>query len=345
MKALQFNPSNAMIKIFKAFVLLGLATSHVYSAALDATIKAFESKPGYVQPIATFMGSIYNSAWFSSASVEKELGYTFGMPLIFAFLQRDDQFYSRSESSNCAEAEAQGIPCPYSDPQTKKVPTIFGPKTQVTFEKVLVDQQNNSFTTIRESAEDGFLANFVVMPFAQLETGFRHDYFEYKLRGLWLPLSGLLSDGNKLNLWDLGAGVIHDLGHYVKGGSPVDFSLGFNYTYWAFAFTPGKTYAGTLDVHGHVGRLFALVGKKFSRIELLAHLGYGFSKMASGGSLLHIEDNEVIRPNIEVDGRNGLEIGLQFTAHLGWDFLTGYTYGSQSVTTLNFLQYKSKEKQ
>jgi hypothetical protein len=330
----------------KTILAVALCSQWANSGALDATIEAFEQKPGYVQPIATFMGTLHNAGWFSSAKVSKEFGWSIGMPITIAGLTQDDQFYNRSQSSNCAEIEADfpSIYCPYDDVQTKRIPTIFGPKTQVQFETASPDPVNNAISTTREFAEDGFLANMVVFPMINPSVGFSGEHFEGKIRGIYIPLPSALVNGGGLSIYHFGLGMNHDLGHYFKDKDlPVDFSFTANYTYWGFAFEPGDTYTGELVVGGHVAKFGFLVGKRVESVEFLLDIGYEMSSMGSSGALVKISDGESINPNINIDGRNGFTIGLSFVGHWGYDFMLGGSYGSQPSGTINFLQYKSKE--
>ena len=69
------------------------------------------NREGYVKPIATYMGTILNGSWLSTASVERRLAFEAGMPFQIALIESGDREYHSSV---------------YGD-----VPTIFGSKADL----------------------------------------------------------------------------------------------------------------------------------------------------------------------------------------------------------------------
>lgn len=300
-------------------------------ATVPEILSAFDSKapfgnrPGYVKPLVNNIGTILNSNWISSATVEKSLSIEYGIPIAIAPLGDDDRTYGNNS------------------------PTIFGDNNALN--ALNYDNTigcNNQFPydaigcpVINGSEELNGLSAFTY-PYLQLALSAFH--VRIALRGMWLPAIENLRD---FNLY--GFSLQYSFGHFYQYllpriFQPLNISFMFGYTANAIGYRPDD-YTGQLDMDFTSYTFGAVIGYKiFDLVEAMMTLGYQSSKMKSSGHLYQgnilFPDHE-FTPDITVKGDNGFRIGFEVALQIGgYHPVVGYDNGNKSSFTTNIIYFK-----
>ena len=138
--------------------ILGFVCAPIWAeGSLQRTLKAFEDKPGYVQPLATWFGTFTNAGWVRSARVNSGFGWGFAIPVSVGYIGDDDHTYTNHFATGCAELNQKDIVCPTGATRDYEVPTILGPKTNVEYTSYKQNPQDpTTFVTYSGGfADDG----------------------------------------------------------------------------------------------------------------------------------------------------------------------------------------------
>lgn len=326
-------------------VLLGLfsASSVFAEGSLQRTLKAFEDKPGYVQPLATSFGSIYNSNWVSSARVPAGFGWEFSLPITLTYLNSDDHTYQRQYETGCAPVLQNGQPCPEGATTAYEVPTIFGPQTNVQYTQYGLDPTGQGYVTYSGGyADDGdeTLRKITLMGLGWLQTAFTYQHARVALRGMWAPSSGEFG-GYYHAGFALQYSFSHLFAHHLPPKYPIDVSLLTSYNFSSVGFSP-KEYTGQLDLDFKTMWHALVVGMRFfNRVELFTEIGYERSHMESSGQLTPIDPEEdEVHPRVSVDGLNGFRATLGIAFNFGtYRPVIGMGTGAQTHNNVNIFNY------
>jgi hypothetical protein len=331
-----------------AALLLAVGCLAVPSRAdLGETLDAFESKPGYVTPVATFMGTILNTGWNHTVRLPKATGFSFGLQFALAGVTEDDWYYTEQMETGCADVRQFGAYCPEDDVVSLKAPTLWGPNTNASVNKyVLVSTDGGGYTYALDKplpVSDGveFVRqnlSYLGLPFVQMSYTTNHTEF----KGRWIGVPGI--GENFGGMMVLGGGIQHDLRSFIKKELPVDLAISTNFTYWGLDFVPPKDdFDGTLELSGLATHHSLLVGKRFGKVELFSEIGWETSSMQSGGHIYDKEEAKDINPGLDVDGRNGFRMSVAVAFHLGgYHVNLGQSLGAQYGTTVNILTYRKE---
>lgn len=314
-------------------------------SGLQATLKAFEDKPGYVQPLATWFGTFANQGWVTSARVNAGFGWEFAMPVVgLGFLSDDDHTYTSDFDDGCAAVRAAGISCPS---KSYTVPTIVGPNTNTQYTRYDLDpiNANSVVVTSGGSADDGDedLRQITTLGTTWLQASFSYQHTKLTLRALplwWLSASEFAGYNH------LGFGLQYDLGHLFAhklppGAPPVDVSLTTNYNFISLGVAPSD-YNGELNLDFTTMWHALVVGTRLGRhFEIFSELGYETSTMKSSGSLVPKDpEEESVAPKVEVDGRNGFKASINFALHFDtYHPVIGMSQGAQTGVNVNILNF------
>ena len=72
------------------------SSNYLAMAAFDPG-NAEGNRPGYVKPIATYVGSVLNANWISNAGVPQAFTFEAGLPFNIVFLKDRDRTYPKSD--------------------------------------------------------------------------------------------------------------------------------------------------------------------------------------------------------------------------------------------------------
>lgn len=307
---------------------------------LDEVIKSFEGKPRYVEPLATIFGSMTNSGWYQSAGVKGVFGFYFGLPVSVVNIADADRSYDATFTDDgCVAFHADGGTGGNCQETTKyKAPTIFGRDGAPTLER---SNYNPNLKAIVDTMEipvsDGLpeVADFNWFPFLMPQVGFSAFNTELKVRYFLLPLG-------KFNLNAYGVGIQHDLGSFLPV-LPVNLSVVANYTAMGVEFEPGEGIKGTLELDGSSYFVGALVGYNLlGMFEVFAEAGWEGASIQTGGNLTLTADsqNAVVKPDLDVDGRNGFRAALNLAFHFGYQAVVGQNVGANIGNQVNILGFR-----
>jgi len=362
-KKILFNKqSNLSKRSLSSHVLmvLGLVLALVFSTQADVgeTIRGFERYPGYVQPVPTLMGTILNSGWNETVRINKGFGWSFGVPVMFAYIGEEDHFYDQVWETGCREIEANGVACPNPYDSTYRVPTLWGPATSQRYVKRNYIENTSGLGGYSDwqivakasSGQEPINTSMLTVPLPMLKTSFSYMYTELKLRYMGIPFGITLDDQTIGPINFFGFGLQHDIRSILKKQAieiPVDVAVTANYSFWGIEYAPPSgEWTGALELDGITTFHGLLVGKRWGKVEVFAELGYETSSMQSSGDLVDLAAEggpEAISPNLDVDGRNGLKAALLFTARLGsWAPVLSQGIGAQWGTTVNVLNFRKE---
>lgn len=324
-------------------VALGTISSAMAEGSLQRTLKAFEDKPGYVQPLATWFGSFTNSGWATSARVNRGFGWEFALPVVgIAYLDQADHTYTSSFDDGCAEVNAAGYDCPST---SYEVPTIMGPQTNVEYTRYMVDPSGQSYVSMSGGfADDGdeTLREISTLGTAWVQTSFSYEHAKLILRGA--PL-GWVSVGEFQGYNHLGFALQYSLGHYfaqyLPPAYPVDVSLLTSYNFISIGYSP-KDYSGELNLDITSMWHALVVGTRLgSHFEVFTELGYETSTLKSSGKLVaKVEGEDDINPRVQVDGRNGFKASFNIALHFGsYHPAVAISQGAQTANNINILNF------
>ncbi|MBF0433158.1 MAG: hypothetical protein HQK83_17900 [Fibrobacteria bacterium] len=331
---------------FRTFVLIfimvvGTGLSHGQSDEFSGLLK--QLKGGYVQPVATLLGSLFNSGWYQSASVNRGFGFAIGLPISVAYISSADHTYTNREASGCAESRAMQttIECPAPDYLEYEVPTIFGPQTNVQYKTYHLDTPGSPSGSVQSTpASSGYseIRDYTTIPFLIPHLAFSWMHTEIKARYLYFPLDFIKLNGNVI-----GMGVQHDISWLAKN-LPFSISAGTNVSLLSLAVGT-EDFDGTMDLKGFVTNTSLLLGKQWGPFELFLESGWETSSLTASGTLVEKDNpDEVINPNIDVSGRNGFRLGLNVALHLGYHPVIGQNIGAQIGHQANLLFFKKEAK-
>lgn len=335
---------NIMAKL--GLVIVGCAVSVCAEGSLQRTLKAFEDKPGYVQPLATSFGTFLNSGWVTSARINAGFGWDFSFPLAVSYLSTDDHTYTRHYANGCAQVLKNGQPCPEGKTTNYKLPTIFGPKTNVQYTNYSPDPTGSGYVTYSGGfADDGdeSLRKLTALGLGWLQTSFAYQHARVSLRGMYFPsiseFGGYYHAGFALQ-YSFG----HMFAHHLPSKYPIDVSVLTSYNFLGMGYSP-KEYSGSLDLDFTTMWHAVVIGMRFfDRMEVFGEFGYESSTMKSSGALTPVDPLEdVISPKVSVNGLNGFRASFSIAFMFGnYRPVLGMGTGAQTHNNLNIFNY-SKE--
>lgn len=326
--------------------LCALATL-VHADPLATTLRAFESKPGYVQPLATSLGSINNQGWVRSAKVGSKTGWNLSLLVPITYIGTADHTYDFSYDDNCASLNALGKNCPTNGTSTLKgVPTIWGPNSNAVYYgyRSSGDEPTDIMSIQLGTVDDGHedIRKLVTLGLPFLQLGITKHHVAWTVRGMWLPA---ISEFGGYN--NIGMGLQYDFTRFLpKQIKEKDLftSVATNGTLWSLSYLASGDVNGELTLDGMNTQVSCIVGWRYGAMELFTELGYETSSLKAGGALVDSNPGEGedpnIRPNVQVDGRNGLKASLNVAFHIGsWLPVLSQSFGAQIGTTANILQF------
>lgn len=342
----------------KALTLSALLLSSPLFAAGEVgnVLRAFEDKPGYVKPLATVFGTLMNTGWVNSARVGYGTGWGFGLPIMVAYVGTEDHTYDYTYSTGCADLRARGqvgSDCPASNDEItiKDAPTIWGPNSNAqtyqylpTIQQVGDSDPSDNYQKFSSGTIDGgesTLRKITTLPFLAPQFSFSSHNFRGTLRGMLLPIS-------PISFYSFGLGLQYDPTRFlppVVAEKGFNTSVAFSVSKWHVGYTPGDDFDGTLNIDGLTTFTALVAGWRYDIMEVFTEIGYETSSFASGGNLTDngpdvAEADRKISPKVDVDGRNGFRMSLNFAIHLGsWQPVVGQSYGAQFGTAANVIQF------
>ncbi len=267
-----------------------------------------QSRSGYVKPIATYMGTVFNGSWISSATLERGFSFEAGLPFQIAFVESGDRSY-RSNG--------------------EKIPTIFGSKADY---GVIGGNEN--------------LHGLSVFTLPYLQLGFGFYYTRLALRGMYFPSISELKGYHLLSFGlqhSFGHYFIDRLPPVFKD---FDVSLFFGYNSAYIGYAPDK-WKGQMDLDfGTTYTAIVLGYRPVKLVELLLSLGYQTVSMDAGGELdAYAKDGAYqgkVNPDVSLSGRGGFRLGLEVSFAFGETFhpVVGYNLGANSSINANILYFK-----
>lgn len=337
-------PSLSIRMALPIFALV--ASRPAQAASLDEIVKAFEKNEGYVQPFATLLGSMTNSGWYQSAAVGKGFGFYLGIPVNFTRLGDEDREYDATWTDlGCVAFHRDNPGASHTCKETSgyTAPTVFGKgKGPDQFTSVYDPVTKTIFDSTVTPTSDGNkeMASFNWFPFGEPQLGVSFFHTEAKLRYLALPL-----DIFSISLPAFG--LQHDFA-WAMPNSPVHVSLAANWTFLNAEWTPGDNIDGTMKLEGSSAFYGVLAGWTWKNwLEVFTEIGYETASMKSSGRLTirdeeGIEDDQIINPNLTLDGRNGFRMALNVAIHVGYDAVFGQNVGAQLGNQVGILAYRFK---
>jgi hypothetical protein len=334
------NNTNWNKRIFQSLLLVVFCGVMPLSAdVLGNTLKAFEDKPGYVQPIATILGTVNNSGWHQSAGVGKEMGWSFSIPINLAYIHENDWHYTRKHNE-CGVPSECG-----SDITELELPTIFGPNTNQTL-RTYYPGLSGGVTETFEDVEDGDVnvRKWSTIPMVHFQGSFMYNYTEFKLRLLPVP-------AGPFNFFILGFGIQHDIRSFMEGAlggpMPLDVSFTTNLSWWNLSYATPDPYEGDLELNGLNTFTGFVLGKRAGAFEFFTEIGWETANLNAAGNITNTDPDDgestLIQPDISVDGRNGFKISANVAVHLGtYSASLGQHYASQYGSTINVLSYRKE---
>jgi hypothetical protein len=282
------------------------------------------NRPGYIKPVATYVGSVLNANWVTSATVSQNFSFEAGLPFNIAFIADEDRTYSSSDVS-----------------------TIFGAQEEYVYD-------SNIQRYVIGGNEDLNGLSIFTLPYLQM--GFSFYHAKLLLRGMYFPSVSELQGYNLL-----GFGLQYSFGHLFVDRLPpalhgFDVSLVFGYNAAYVGYTP-EDFTGKLNLDFTTTHTMLVLGyTPIKAVEIMLSLGYETAEMASSGHLTAPSDAGVvgaggqINPGLTVNGRNGFRLGLEVAFSLGASFhpVIGGHFGAANAFNANVLYFKQtfgKEKE
>lgn len=318
-----------------AFVILAASILGIQATAnagkFDDVIEAFEDNGDYVQPMATLFGSMTNSGWYQSAGVARKFGFYLGLPTTLVGISDDDRSYKATFTDDGCQLYHQDSPggTACQDQVGYTAPTILGREKSKPNKRSVYDPNSKTFGTPMEiPVSDGLadIADFNWLPFVMPQLSFGLFHTELKLRYLILPLGDFSFN-------TLGLGLQHDLGSFLPP-LPVSISLAGNFTTMGAEFSPGGDIKGTLELDGVSHFIGLLVGYNLLGFsEVFVEAGWEGASIHSGGNLTITDPDgvvadEIVKPDLTVDGRNGFRMALNLAVHFGYQAVVGQNVGA-----------------
>ena len=314
-----------IINIKKLVIVLITALS-VFAGKFDSAVRAFESQPKYVEPIATVLGTIGGTGWQNSSFVSKSLRGAISLPISITILHDKDRIYSDTYIDS-------GILFSNLPDSVKAVdaykgyitPTVFGTEPAPTLYKSVTDVDGNIVDSIPVYFSDGIpdVASFNWIPMPTLQAEISYLYTSIKLRYIGRPSS-------TLSINYPGIGIQHDIKSFLPNLKSVSITAFGNFSFPILKWTPGDGIDGSVDMKGFSTFSGITIGHNFKKanFDLFMEMGWEYSKLTTGGELYITSDDEWVRPNMDLIGRN------MFRASVVIGFSPGNHYranGSASV--------------
>lgn len=332
----------------KTIGIVCLLTGWLQASDLGNTLRAFEDKPGYAQPIATLIGTINSQGWASSAQVGDHFGWNFALLLSIAYIGEDDHSYDFTHQTGCAELREAGYNCvaEYDEETIQDAPTIWGGDQSVHYYeyRAIGDGPSDFQSTLAGSLDKGYpdVREHTTIPFPLLSLSFSGKHFRGTVRGIGVP-----SFSEFGGLYLMGMGAQYDFSSFIPYLNPhgIYSSVTANFSFWGLSYRPDSDIQGKLSLDGWTSFSGLVLGYRWKFLECFTELGYETSTLNSGGTLedTSIEEGDadrIIRPAIEVDGRNGLRASINIAFHLGkWQPVIGQSFGAQIGTQANLIQF------
>ncbi|MDB5050351.1 MAG: hypothetical protein JWO30_3422 [Fibrobacteres bacterium] len=340
-----------MIKLYSASACLGLLTAAALclpqssaAAKLEDVVRAFEKNKDYVQPIATIFGSTTNSGWYQSSAVPATFSFYVGLPLNLSLIADADRSFKGTWTDNGCKQYHKNNP---TGTQTCKettsytAPTLFGSGKGPVLDSSAYSPTTNSIAgTFHVPQNDGNAnaASFNWFPFGEPQIGFSYYNTELKLRYFTLPL-----DVVSVSL--PGIGIQHDLSSFLPP-LPVSLSVAANWTWLSGEWKPGGKVDGKVTLNGTSAFYGVLGGYTYSRwLEVFLETGWETASLKTGGDLVIHNDSgdELVRPGLTLEGRNGFRASLNIAFHFGYDAVLGQNLGANFGNQVGVLAYRYKK--
>jgi hypothetical protein len=287
-----------------------------------------------------------NSGWYQSAGVSGLFGFYLGLPISLATISDDDRSYKgtwtdegcvlfHSDSDN---PESGSSACP--EKVTFTAPTIFGRKAAPVNRTTIYDPNSNAIVdTLEIPNSDGIpdVADFNRVPFLMPQLGVNFFHPELTLRYFMLPLGDYSFNA-------FGIGLQHDLDSFLPP-LPVSVSVAGNFTRMGVEIKPGNGVDGTLELSGVSHFVGLLVGYNLlGMLEVFAEAGWEGATLQTGGSLTitDVTPNQEVKPDLEVEGRNGFRAALNVAFHFGYQAVVGQNVGANLGNQFNLLGFRLK---
>ena len=265
-------------------------------------------RTGYVKPIATYVGTVLNGNWISSASVSRGLSFEGGLPFQIALIESGDRNYHSSSLGN--------------------IPTIFGGKAEGGL----------------GGNEDLHGLSIFTLPYLQIGASF--FYTRIALRGMYFPSVSELKGYNLHSIGiqhSFGHFFIEKLPPAFQN---FDVSLFFGYNSAYIGYAPDK-WKGQLDLDFGTTYTAVVFGyKPFKMMEVMLSLGYQTVSMEAGGSMDAYTKDGIyqgkINPDVDLDGRGGFRMGIELSFAFGDAYhpVVGYNVGANHSLNANVLYFK-----
>jgi len=345
-----------MMNATKILVLATVAIGSLASAsALKETLKSFEDHAGYVQPLATTLGTMQNTGWAHSARVGQSTGWTFALNIPLAYIGTDDHTYTMPYDNGCAVLIAQGKICqpvagsPF-DGTVENAPTIWGGVSNAAYSGYVSggDGASNIQPVRLGTVTSGMseIRNFTTVPMPSLQFAYSHSHFRGAFRILAepMPIKAISFDG----AYFAGLGIQYDFSQYlpaVVSEKGVFTSVAFDINHWNLTIKPQGDISGELNLSGTAYMPNFVVGYRYGKFEAFTEIGYEQSSMQTGGDMIDssvpvTSADHLIQPRLNVDGRNGFRMSFNIAMHLGvWQPVLGQSVGAQMGSTLNLIQF------
>lgn len=323
-----------------ALCLLAIPRPASASSELDGFIKSFENNTQYIQPFATLFGTMTNSGWYQSAGVGRGFGFYFGVPINLTYIADADRSYSGSYTDpGCVTAHSKNPSVSCTETVNYTTPTAFGRSKGYVVHKNTPDINGNlvppgTDSSLSDGIED--LSTFNWLPFLEPQLSFNFYKTELKLRYIAMPAIAGVAVSMP------GVGIQHDLSSFLPLPVPgLHLSVAGNMTWINASFEPGADIDGKLELTGFSHFLGILVGYNFMGWgEVFLETGWEGSHMHTGGDLTLKKDNETVKPNLDVDGRNGFRAALSVAVHFGYQAVIGQNVGVEAGHNINILGYR-----
>lgn len=275
-----------------------------------------------MRPFATTVGTMANSGWIQTSSIEKEFEFGFSLPISLVYIGKNDKQYTDSYTNFNNESVSISVP------------TVFG-----SIKKPIIYRGSNQTipdsTTFRPGLEE--FQNLALLPYITLQASVSLYYTELKLRYIGLPLSN-----SSFNF--PGIGLQHDFHHFFPT-FPIAVSLEGNLTFLNASFTPGDELEGTLKTGGIASFLGIVAGYRPSdKFELFLETGWDHSHVSASGTIISSEDDiiETIPVDNTISGRNAFRIALSVAVPLRYNPVAGVIAGAQWGNLINLFSFRSK---
>jgi hypothetical protein len=306
----------------KSLLFSLILTSSLQAGRGSTTISSINKQPGYMRPFATTVGTMANSGWIQTSSIEKEFEFGFSLPISLVYIGKNDKQYTDSYTNFNNESVSISVP------------TVFG-----SIKKPIIYRGSNQTipdsTTFRPGLEE--FQNLALLPYITLQASVSLYYTELKLRYIGLPLSN-----SSFNF--PGIGLQHDFHHFFPT-FPIAVSLEGNLTFLNASFTPGDELEGTLKTGGIASFLGIVAGYRPSdKFELFLETGWDHSHVSASGTIISSEDDiiETIPVDNTISGRNAFRIALSVAVPLRYNPVAGVIAGAQWGNLINLFSFRSK---